>query len=52
MLNFSEWPLDVQIFDHLNLEGYVNLEQITTLRYGHPYMVSLPSWGYEVWIKK
>ena len=52
MLNFSEWPLDVQIFDHLNLEGYVNLAQITTLRYGHPYMVSLPSWGYGVWVKK
>jgi glycosidase len=52
MLNFSEWPLDVQIFDHLSLEGYVNLSQITTLRNSHPYMVSLPSWGYGVWVRK
>jgi hypothetical protein len=52
MLNFSEWPLDVQIFDHVNLEGYENLAQVTTLRPGHPYTVSLPSWGYGVWVRK
>ncbi len=52
MLNFSEWPLDVQIFDHLNLDGYVNITQITTLRQHYPFMVSLSSWGFGIWLKK
>ncbi len=51
MLNFSEWPLDVKLYENLDLSGYRAIFNVETLSSGYPYTVLLPGWGFAVWAK-
>ena len=51
MLNFSGWPLSVQIYDAINLNGYYSLFPVDIRKEKYPYTVELPAYGYAVWVK-
>ena len=51
MLNFSGWPLSVQIYDIINLDGYYSLFPVDIRKEKYPYTVELPAYGYAVWVK-
>jgi glycosidase len=51
MLNFSQWPLDVKIYDALNPNEYEPLLQVELVDGGYPATVHLPGWGFAVWHK-
>jgi hypothetical protein len=51
MLNFSEWPLDVKLYDTIDLSGYREIFSAQVLSRSFPYTVLLPGWGIAVWAK-
>jgi glycosidase len=51
MLNFSEWPLDVKLYNNMDLAGYTEIFSVQTLSSSFPYTVLLPGWGFAVWAK-
>jgi glycosidase len=51
MLNLSEWPLDVKLYDHIDLARYDEIFGVQTISHNYPYTVLLPAWGFGVWAK-
>ncbi len=51
MLNFSKWPLQVQLFEDIDLSRFQNIFNVAALSTSYPYTIELPGWGFGVWAR-